>query len=390
MNGQHEQTQQLHASRISGPIYNGRSPEDRSMTTTETDAATAGRRTYRRIVAKFGTNILTAGTDRLDLEMMASLVGQVARLRHQGLEVVVVTSGGVAAGRERLKSPRRRRDLPYRQVLAAVGQVELMQKYHQLFAWHELVVGQALLTRRDLVDRDGYLNARNTLLALLEFGAVPVVNENDTVAVDQIAETRIGDNDNLSAFVANLIEADLLAILTNTGGLYTADPHLDPTARLIPRVERVDAEVEALAGGAISERAIGGMATKLQAARLATASGVDVAIAGAHESQVLVRLAAGEALGTYFPCSTDRIESRKRWMLAGLAARGRVVVDAGAVHALRDLGRSLLPAGVAEVQGPFDRGDSVTIVTAEGGRVAYGITNYDHGEVEQIRGRQSD
>src|SRR5829696_4065665 len=360
------------------------------MTTTQTDAVAAGRRTYRRIVAKLGTNILTAGSDRLDLEMMASLVGQVARLRHQGLEVVIVTSGGVAAGRERLKAPRRRRDLPYRQVLAAVGQVELMQKYHQLFAWHELVVGQALLTRRDLVDRDGYLNARNTLLALLEFGAVPVVNENDTVAVDQIAETRIGDNDNLSAFVANLIEADLLAILTNTGGLYTADPHLDPTARLIPRVERVDAEVEALAGGAISERAIGGMATKLQAARLATASGVDVVIAGAHEPQVLVRLAAGESLGTFLPAVADRVESRKRWMLAGLSARGHVTIDPGAVRALRELGRSLLPAGITEVEGPFARGDTVTVLSAEGERVAFGISNYDAADVQRIQGQKSE
>jgi glutamate 5-kinase len=360
------------------------------MTTTQTDAVATGRRTYRRIVVKLGTNILTAGSDRLDLEMMASLVGQVARLCRQGLEVVIVTSGGVAAGRERLKSPRRRRDLPYRQVLAAVGQVELMQKYHQLFAWHDLVVGQALLTRRDLMQRDGYLNARNTLLALLEFGAVPVVNENDTVAVDQIAETRIGDNDNLSAFVANLIEADLLAILTNTGGLYTTDPHLDPTARLIQRVDRIDAEVEALAGGAISDRAIGGMATKLQAARLATASGVDVVIAGAQEPQALVRLAGGEPLGTFFPAHADRIESRKRWMLSGLAARGEMVVDAGAVHALRELGRSLLPAGVVGVVGPFARGDTVTIVAGDGERVAYGITNYDHEDVERIRGRRSE
>jgi glutamate 5-kinase len=361
-----------------------------TMTTTEPPPTESGRRQYRRIVAKFGTNILTAGSDRLDLGMMAALVGQVAALRREGIEVVIVTSGGVAAGRQRLKSARRRRDLPYRQVLAAVGQVELMQSYHQLFAWYELIVGQALLTRRDLVHRDGYLNARHTLLALLEFGAVPVVNENDTVAVDQIAETRIGDNDNLSAYVANLVDADLLAILTNIGGLYTADPHIDPDATLIERVERVDAEVESLAGGAISQRAIGGMRTKLQAARLAMASGVDCVIAGAHEPDVLARLAHGEALGTYFPASADRVESRKRWMLAGLAARGQITVDAGAVHALRGLGRSLLPAGVAAVEGPFERGDTVTIVGPDGDRVAYGITNYDHADVERFRGQQSD
>lgn len=359
--------------------------------TTSADGEQAGgRRRYRRIVAKFGTNILTAGSDRLDLEMMASLVGQVARLRRDGADVIIVTSGGVAAGRQRLGAAKRRRDLPYRQVLAAVGQVELMQAYHSLFAWHDMIVGQALLTRRDLVQRDAYLNARNTLLALLEFGAVPIVNENDTVAVDQIAETRIGDNDNLSAYVANLIEADLLAILTNTGGLHTADPHLDPTATLIPRVERIDAEIEALAGGAISARAIGGMATKLQAARLATASGVDVVIASAHEPHILSRLAAGEAVGTLFPAAADRLESRKRWMLAGLAARGRVRVDAGAAEALRVRQSSLLPAGVAAVEGPFSRGDTVTIVGPAGERIAYGISNYDHADVEQVRGRRSD
>lgn len=346
-------------------------------------------RPYRRIVAKFGTNILTAGTDQLDLEMMASLVGQVARLHRSGAEVIVVTSGGVAAGRQRLRDAHRRRDLPYRQVMAAVGQVQLMQAYYQLFAWHSIVVGQALLTRRDLAHRDGYLNARNTLLALLEHGVVPVVNENDTVAVDQIAETRIGDNDNLSAFVANLVDADLLAILTNTGGLYTADPHLDPTARLIERVERIDAAVEALAGGAISARAIGGMATKVQAARLATASGVDVVIAGAHERDVLTRLAAGEELGTHFPAVTNHMESRKRWMRAGLSARGRIVVDAGAARALRDRNTSLLPAGIAQVEGPFARGDAVIIWDAQGERIAYGISNYAHDEVERIRGRQS-
>jgi glutamate 5-kinase len=348
------------------------------------------RRAYRRIVVKLGTNILTAGTERLDLEMMASLVGQVVRLRRSGFDVVVVTSGGVAAGRQALKTARKRRDLPYRQVLAAVGQVELMQAYHQLFGWHDVVVGQALLTRRDLMSREGYLNARNTLLALLEFGAVPIVNENDTVAVDQIAESRIGDNDNLSAYVANLIDADLLAILTNIGGLYTADPNIDPTARLLERVERITPEIEALAGGAISERAIGGMVTKLQGARLATASGVNVVICSAHEPMVLPRLAEGEAIGTFFPAATDRVESRKRWILSGLSARGRIVIDAGARHALVDLNRSLLPAGVAAVEGPFERGDTVTVVGPTGERLGHGITNYDSADLERIRGRRSD
>src|SRR3990170_6316516 len=195
---------------------------------------------YRRIVAKFGTNLLTAGTDRLDLEVMSALVGQVARLHAMGAEVIVVTSGAIAAGRHRLGIARERRDIPFRQVLASVGQSHLMQSYDQLFAWHDIVVAQTLLSRRDLADRVGYLNARNTLLALLELRAVPIVNENDVVAVEEIEDARIGDNDNLSALVANLVDADLLAILTDTGGLYTADPRRHPDARLIERVDRID------------------------------------------------------------------------------------------------------------------------------------------------------
>ncbi|MGI8549260.1 MAG: glutamate 5-kinase [Dehalococcoidia bacterium] len=345
---------------------------------------------YRRIVAKLGTNLLTAGTDRLNLEVMASVVGQVARLHGTGHELIVVTSGAITAGRHRLGAVRHRRDFPLRQVFSALGQSYLMQAYDQLFAWHDLVTAQALLTRRDLADRVGYLNARNTLLALLELGAVPIVNENDAVAVDEIAETKIGDNDTLSALVANLVDADLLAILTNTSGLYTADPHLDPTARLIERVERINADVEQLAGGAISARSIGGMLTKVRAARLATASGVDVVIADGHQPGVLERLAAGEAIGTLFPSPLDRMESRKRWMRAGLSARGKIVVDAGAAVALREQNKSLLPAGIVAVSGPFSRGDTVQICDSDDRHIAYGISNYGDGELRLIRGLRSD
>ncbi|HEY8492152.1 MAG TPA: glutamate 5-kinase [Dehalococcoidia bacterium] len=368
------------------------SVDDASLSQTGAAEPPANGRTlrYRRIVAKFGTNLLTAGTDRLDLAVMASLVGQVARLHRLGAELIIVTSGAIAAGRHRVGPVRERKDIPFRQVLAAIGQSHLMQSYDQLFDWHDIVVAQTLLTRRDLADRVSYLNARNTLLALLEFRVVPVVNENDVVAVDEIKEAAIGDNDNLSALVANLVDADLLAILTNTGGLFTADPHLDPTARLVPRVDRVDAEVERMAGGPVSGRATGGMVTKLQAAKLATASGVDVFIASGHQPDALVRLAYGEHLGTYFPATADRLESRKRWMLAGLGARGRIVVDAGAVQALREGKRSLLPAGVVDVVGTFQRGDTVEIVTPGGDRVACGISNYAAADVAAIRGRRSD
>jgi glutamate 5-kinase len=345
---------------------------------------------YRRLIAKLGTNLLTRGTERLDLEVMSAIVGQVARLHRSGHEIIVVTSGAITAGRHRLGSMPKRRDIPVRQVLSAVGQSYLMQAYDELFRWHDVVTAQTLLTRRDLSDRVGYLNARNTLLALLELGVVPVVNENDAVAVEEIAETKIGDNDTLSALVGNLVDADLLAILTTTKGLYTADPNLDSNARLLERVERVDAEIERMAGGAISARSIGGMVTKVGAAKLATASGVNVVIVDGHEPNVLERLAAGEALGTLFPAQIDRVESRKRWMLAGLSARGRILVDAGAARALREQKTSLLPAGIVSIEGSFDRGDTIEIDGPAGDRIGFGISNYRDSDLEQIRGQRSD
>ena len=352
--------------------------------------ATEGRRAYQRIVAKFGTALLTGGSDQLDLDIMAGLVAQVARLRSQGVEVLIVTSGAIAAGRHRLGVREERKDIPFRQVLASVGQSHLMQTYDRLFAEHDLVIAQTLLTRRDLTDRVAYLNARNTLLALLEYGVVPIVNENDVVAVEEIADTVIGDNDNLSALVANLVDADLLALLTDTGGLHTADPRRDPNAQLIERVDRITPEIERLADDTSTRHGVGGMITKLQAAKLATAGGADVLIASGSEPDALERLARGEALGTLFSAATDRLESRKRWMLAGLAARGKIVVDAGAAKALVSQGKSLLPAGVRDVAGPFDRGDAVSICADDGRRIAIGITNYDHQDVAAIKGMRSD
>jgi glutamate 5-kinase len=346
-------------------------------------------RPYRRVVAKLGTSLLTAGGDRLDEQAMAALVAQVAALRKDGVEIVVVSSGAIAAGRHRLAQKEERRDIPFRQVLASVGQSHLMHTYDRLFGDHDLVAGQALVTRRDLADRLGYLNARNTLLALLELGAVPIVNENDVVAVEEIEGTQIGDNDNLSALVANLIDADLLAILTDTGGLHTADPRRDPDAELVAVVERITPEIEALADDSATPHGVGGMITKLQAAKLAIAGGADVVIASGHEPDALQRLVGGEALGTLFPAAADRVESRKRWMLAGLKARGRIVVDDGAAKAVLSQGRSLLPAGVRDVQGPFERGDTVPIFSEDGRRIAIGVTNYGHEDAAKIRGVRS-
>ncbi len=345
---------------------------------------------YRRIVAKFGTNLLTAGTDQLDTATMSSLVSQVVRLMDEGREVLVVTSGAIAAGRQRLGMAQGGRDIPFRQVLASVGQAHLMQQYDTLFAAGGRVVAQTLLSKRDLSDRIGYLNARNTLLGLLEIGVVPIVNENDAVAIDEIAGAKIGDNDNLSALVANLIDADLLALLTDTGGLYTADPRTHKTANLIERIERVTPEIEAIAGGSDSGRGTGGMVTKLQAAALATGGGSDVFITDGREPDVLCRLAHGEHVGTMLPARKSRVESRKRWMLSGLTTKGAIVVDAGAGRALTERSKSLLPAGVRDVQGPFKRGDTVNIVLPDGHAIACGITNYDDRDLTAIRGLRSD
>jgi len=345
---------------------------------------------YQRIVAKFGTNLLTAGTDKLDRATMSSLVAQIARLMGEGREVLIVTSGAIAAGRQRLGMTQNRRDIPFRQVLASVGQAHLMQQYDTLFAARGRVVAQTLLSKRDLADRIGYLNARNTLLGLLEMGVVPIVNENDAVAIDEIAGAKIGDNDNLSALVANLIDADLLVLLTDINGLYTADPRTHKTAKLIERIDRITSEIEAIAGGSESARGTGGMITKLQAAKLGTGGGSDVFIADGHERDVLYRLANGEHVGTMLPAHKSRVESRKRWMLSGLATKGAIVVDAGAAKALTERSKSLLPAGVHDVQGPFKRGDTVNIVLPDGHVIACGITNYDDRDLGAIRGLRSD
>ena len=344
---------------------------------------------YRRVVAKAGTSVLTNGTDSLDLEVMSGLAGQIAGLHALGAEVMLVTSGAVAAGRQTLGISGKRRDIPFRQVLAAVGQSHLMNLYEQLFALHNIKVAQAMLTWKDLSDRQGYLNVRNTLLALLELGVVPVLNENDVVAVDELGEV-FGDNDKLSALVANLVDADLLAILTDTDGLYTADPHIDPDAQLIQHVDKVDPGMEAMAGRHRQPQARGGMPAKLEAARLATSSGIATVICNGREENVLLRLGRGEELGTRFLPTANRMESRKRWMLSGMSARGEIVVDQGAVLALRGQNRSLLPAGVNGVEGEFQRGDIVYIVMPKGEKVACGIANYSSTDIARIKGRRSD
>jgi glutamate 5-kinase len=344
---------------------------------------------YRRIVAKFGTSLLTGGGNHLDDNVMASLVNQLARLHKQGLEILVVSSGAIAAGRYKLGLTKKIKGIPFKQVLASAGQSRLMNIYERLFEQHGINVAQALLTKADLSDRAGYLNARNTLMALLELRVLCIVNENDVVAVDEIEEAKFGDNDNLSAMVANLTDADLLLILSDTAGLHTADPRRDPEARLIPQVNRIDSKIRRLAADSAGSLGTGGMITKVEAAKLATASGVTVIIADGREPDIIRRLVAGESKGTLFPPATSKLESRKRWMLSGLSTRGKLVVDSGAALALSKQKRSLLAAGIEEIGGTFQRGDIVNIYDPEGVQIGCGITNYSSTDTDIMKGAHS-
>ena len=341
---------------------------------------------WRRPVLKFGTSTLTGGTSQLSLAKMADLVEQVSALQIGGLQPIVVSSGAVAAGRQRLGMAAGRKDVSLKQVLAAVGQSRLMHLYDQFFEFHGITSAQVLVTRQDLAERQRYLNARRTLLGLCERRVVPIVNENDVVASDEL---KLGDNDTLSALVANLVDADLLVLVSDIPGLYTADPLLNPLAELLREVPVITPSVEAYAGGARSALGTGGMATKLAAAKLATASGAEVRIVDGHERDVILRVLRGEELGTRFLPRTDPVEGRKRWILSGLNHAGRLVVDPGAARALLDQGASLLPAGVRSVQGVFERGDSVDIATQAGAVVARGIANYPSEDVRTIHGHQS-
>jgi glutamate 5-kinase len=338
-----------------------------------------------RIVVKVGTNVLTAGTDKVHRPTIVSLVQQIAAVRNHGVEIVLVSSGAIAVGRERLHFPARRRDIPLKQMLAAVGQSRLMHLYEQIFELYGITVAQTLLTRGDLADRHRYLNARNTLLACLMHNVLPIVNENDVVAVSEI---RVGDNDNLSALVANLVDADLLLILTDIDGLYTADPRRDPSATRIAVVPHITEQIYAIAGGS-NTRGTGGMLTKIQAADLATRSGADVVIACGAERDVITRVVAGESLGTRFPAQATKVESRKRWILAETVRHSRVVADEGAVRALIEGGKSLLPAGIVAVEGDFARGQTVRIYAIDGREIARGITQYASADLRRICGLRS-
>ena len=357
---------------------------------TNTNKTSSRELTYRRFVVKLGTHLLTGGGKHLDQAVMADLGRQIANLHGEGAEIIIVSSGAIAAGRHKLGIEGAIKGIPYKQVLASVGQSRLMNVYEQIFDEHHITVAQALLTKGDIADRAGYLNARNTLLALMELKVIGIINENDVVSIDEIKEARFGDNDNLSATVANLVDADMLMILTDIGGLYTADPHVDATARLVPVVDKIDATIKKMGANTASNVGTGGMVTKIEAARVATASGVRVVIADGREADIITRLAKGEAIGTHFLPVSDHRESRQRWMLSGLCTRGKLIIDSGAATALKKQNRSLLAAGIKEVEGKFGRGDIVAIDDTEGNQIGCGISNYSANDIGTIKGAQSD
>ena len=340
----------------------------------------------RRIVVKVGSSLVTNDGRGLDADAVGNWCRQMAGLAAQGREVVMVSSGAIAEGMKRLGWSVRPKEVHELQAAAAVGQMGLAQMYESKLREHGMGSAQVLLTHADLADRERYLNARSTLLTLLSHRVIPVINENDTVVNDEI---KFGDNDTLGALVANLVDADALVILTDQRGLYSADPRTDASARFIDEAQAGAPELERMAGGAGSHLGRGGMITKVLAAKRAAGSGTSTVIAYGREPDVLLRLAAGEAIGTALMASTQKLAARKRWMTDHLQLRGAVVIDDGAARKVRDEGKSLLPVGVVEVQGEFHRGDVIAVRSLAGDEMARGLANYGSAEARLIARKSS-
>jgi len=340
----------------------------------------------RRIVVKVGSSLVTNEGRGVDAEAIGNWARQLAVLAGQGRELLMVSSGAIAEGMKRLGWKQRPRELNELQAAAAVGQMGLVQMYESRLAQHGMASAQVLLTHADLADRERYLNARSTLLTLLSLNVIPVINENDTVVNDEI---KFGDNDTLGALVANLVDADAYVILTDQRGLYAADPRQDPSVRFVDVANAGDPTLEAMAGGAGSAIGRGGMLTKVLAAKRAAGSGTSTIIAWGRETDVLLRLAAGEAIGTTLLATTPKLAARKQWMLDQLQLRGAVVVDAGAASKVIHEGKSLLPIGVFDVLGDFARGDVIAVRTAQGVDVARGLANYSSTEARLIARKAS-
>ena len=341
----------------------------------------------RLCVVKVGTRVLTDDTGRLNLDQLHHLVDEIAHLRQKGVQVVLVSSGAVGAGMGSLGLPSRPADVATLQAVAAVGQSKLMHHYDFAFQSHQLQTAQVLLTAEDLTDRSRYLNVRNTLLRLLELGTIPIVNENDTVAIDELV-ARFGDNDRLAALVTNLLRAPVLVILSDVKGLYDGNPS-QSTSEVIPIVRQVDDKILELVNDEKSSLSRGGMASKLQAARMVTLSGENAIIASGKERSILERIFSGESLGTLFLAQGKSVTPWKRWIGFSAQSKGEVTLDRGAQEAITHRGRSLLSIGVRRVKGTFGKGDVITLLDTEERAIARGLTNYSSDELQRIRGLAS-
>ena len=341
----------------------------------------------KRIVIKVGSSTITYGNGKRNFSRIDHLAREIADLANQGKEIILVSSGAVAVGVDRLGLPAKPKTIPGKQAAAAVGQGVLMHTYEKIFAEYGQIVAQVLLTRVDSVDRHRYTNSRNTFLALLEHKVIPIVNENDVVAIDEL---KIGDNDNLSALVAGIVDADLLIILSDVDGLYTANPQKDPNAKLVPEVTDITPEIEASAGDAGSQVGTGGMYTKIQAAKMATSSGINMVIASGEEKDAISRILEGEEIGTLFVSRENRLQFRKRWLAFGARIAGKIVIDDGCAKAVRKAGGcSILPAGIADVDGEFEAGNTISVVNKNGHELARGLTNYSSEELTLIKGAKT-
>ena len=341
----------------------------------------------KRIVIKVGSSTITYGSGKRNFSRIDRLAREIADLANQGKEIILVSSGAVAVGVDRLGLAAKPKTIPGKQAAAAVGQGVLMHTYEKIFAEYGQIVAQVLLTRMDSVDRHRYTNSRNTFLALLEHKVIPIVNENDVVAIDEL---KIGDNDNLSALVAGIIDADLLIILSDIDGLYTANPQNDPNAKLVPEVTDITPEIEASAGDAGSKVGTGGMFTKIQAAKMATSSGINMVIASGEEKDAISRILDGEEIGTLFVSRENRLQFRKRWLAFGSRIAGTIVVDDGCAKAVRKAGGcSILPAGITDVEGEFEAGNTISVVNKTGHELARGLANYSSEELDMIKGAKT-
>jgi glutamate 5-kinase len=339
----------------------------------------------KRIVVKVGSNVLTADND-LNLKVIDAISSQICALIDQGREVLLVSSGAMAAGLRKMGLARRPEEVPKRQAIAAIGQSGLMNAYEEVFGRHHKKVAQILLTSEDLNSRKRYLNARNALHTLLEWKVVPIINENDTVMVEEI---KLGDNDNLAAMIALLMDADVLIILTDIDGLYDKDPRAHSDAGLIPRVAAFKKEIEQFASHIPGALGTGGMLSKIKAAKKVTTAGIPMVIANGSKPHILLRLFDGEPHGTYFVPNSEKMASRKCWIAYTLTAKGNLIVDQGAAQAVAQKGKSLLPSGIVAIEGEFGKGAAVTFQNQDGEMLGIGLVNYSAADIRLIKGLKS-